>query len=168
MPSLLIRILLAAALAVAVASPAAATTMIKRMPLEEVTGEAVRIVHGTVTAVDVGRDVAGAPATWVTLEVARTVKGAVGSSLTIKQLGVAAPLPDGTVTRIPGMPRYVVGEEVVLFLRADSGSGFTSPVGFEQGVYRVTQGVARSAARGEVEPLDAFLDKVERLGGWAK
>ena len=35
--------------------------------------------------------------------------------LTVKQLGVAEPLADGTAGRIAGLPRYAVGEEVVLF-----------------------------------------------------
>src|SRR5215510_10681166 len=114
--------------------PAAATTLLRRVPLELAAAEAVRIVHATVVDVHSDRDEWGAPATWVTLEVARTLKGAVPHHLTIKQFGTAEPLGDGSLTRIPGLPRYVVGEEVVLFLRADSARGFTSPVGLGQGV----------------------------------
>jgi hypothetical protein len=168
MRSFLIRFVCLAAVALMPAAPAGATTMVKRMELAELAGEAVRIVHGTVTDVQSGRDTAGKPATWVTIAVTRTVKGDVGKTLTIKQWGVTEPLADGGIRRIAGMPRYTVGEEVVLFLRADSASGFTSPVGLDQGVYRVKDGVTRSAGPQKPEPVGQFLDKVGRLGGWGQ
>src|ERR1700752_1234667 len=92
------------------AVPASATTMVKRMPLDEVTSKAGRIVHGTVTNVRSDRDESGMPATWVTLEVKSTLKGRAVKEFPLKQAGVPEPLPDGTITRIPGMPRYTVGE----------------------------------------------------------
>lgn len=142
--------------------------MQKRLTLAEVTNEATRIIHGTVTVSTSGRDQSGAPATWTTIAVARTVKGTVGATLTIKQFGVAGPLPDGAITRFPGMPRYAVGEEVVLFLRADSRRGFTSPIGLEQGVYRVQSGMARSALGKDAEPVAKLLARIARLDGWKK
>ena len=145
---------------------AEATTIRDRLPFERMARDAARIVHATVTATAAGRDESGAPATWITLAVVRTVKGDVGDTLTIKQFGTLDPLPDGTVARFPGMPRYAVGEEVLLFLRADSRRGFTSPVGLEQGVYRVQGGQARSAFSKETEPLDAVIAKAVRLSGW--
>jgi hypothetical protein len=149
------------------AAPAGATMILRSMSLPEVAGEATRIVHGTVTDVRSGRDESDAPATWITIDVARTLKGSVGRRLTIKQFGVAEPLADGTVTRIPGLPAYQVGEEVVVFLRDDSERGFTSPVGLGQGVYRVsTRGGRRtvqSDLRGGHQDLDSFLSGVAGL-----
>jgi hypothetical protein len=168
MQRLPLRFMLSVCALLVVTGHADATTMVKPMALEEVAKHATRIVHGTVTATTAGRDEFGAPATWVTLEVKRTVKGAVGSTLTIKQFGVVDPLPDGTVTRLPGMPRYTVGDEVVLFLWGDSRRGFTSPVGLEQGVYRVQAGMARAASSKDAEPIDAFLSKITRLNAWNK
>ena len=81
---------------------------------------------------------------------ARTLKGSVARQLTIKQFGTAAPLGDGSLARIPGLPRYTVGEEVVLFLRGDSARGFTSPVGLGQGVYRVVHRGARRAVQSDL------------------
>jgi hypothetical protein len=151
----------------ALAGPARATTVLP-IPLARVAGEAARIVHATVLDVRAGRDEDGLPATWVTLEVARTVKGTATSGLVFKQYGVADPLPDGTVARVPGLPRYRAGEELVLFLRGESRRGFTSPVGFGQGVYRVVRRGGRASVRDGVpghphRDLDGFLDDVGRL-----
>src|SRR2546428_6621847 len=118
------------------------------MALARVTDVAARIVHGTVLEVRSGRDESGLPATWITLAVARTLKGPHQDRLTIKQLGVATPLPDGTITRIAGMPQYRAGDEVVLFLHGESRRGFTSPVGLGQGVYRVSPTAAGAQVRG--------------------
>ena len=157
-------------IAVALAAvPATATMLMRRVPLELAATEATRIVHATVIDVHSDRDEWGAPATWITLDVARTLKGAVPRHLTIKQLGTAAPLSDGVLTRIPGLPRYAVGEELVLFLRDDSAHGFTSPVGLGQGVYRVVRRGGRRTVQGDLsrkeEDLTAFLARVERLTG---
>jgi hypothetical protein len=154
------------------AMPATAT-MVKRMSLARVAAEAAQIVHATVAEVHSGRDASGFPATWITFDVARTLKGGRTSRLTIKQFGVAAALPDGTITRLAGLPQYRVGEEVVVFLHANSALGFTSPVGLGQGCYRVRRSSAQALARSELpaaapEPLDAFLSKIERLAGTAQ
>lgn len=163
----LVRVAVATALILATGA-AARAAMVQRMSLEQVAHEAARIVHATVVEVRSGRDESGLPATWITLAVVRTLKGPHAPQLTIKQYGVAEPLPDGTITRVAGLPRYRVGEEVVLFLRADSGRGFTSPVGFSQGAYRVsrTEGVARvwrDLGSGAPQNLDEFFSEVGRL-----
>ena len=77
-------------------------------------------------------------------------------------------LPDGTVTRVAGVPAYDAGDEIVLFLRTPSRRGFTSPVGLAQGAYRVRRRGARPRVRQElagpdVRDLDEFLAEVERL-----
>src|SRR5262249_33999090 len=157
----------ATAAALATSAPIRAT-MVQRVSLEEVTRAAERIVHGTVAVVRSGRDESGLPATWITLAVSRTLKGPATPELTFKQYGVAEPLADGTITRVAGLPRYRVGEEVVLFLRGNSRRGFTSPVGFSQGAYRVsrTEGTAevqRDLGSAAPQRLDAFFSEVTRL-----
>src|SRR5262249_47327516 len=131
------RTWLAAAISLVLCPPALHALMVARLSLAEVTQQAARIVHATVSGVRSGRDDTGLPATWITLTVVQTLKGPEAAQLMIKQYGVDAPLSDGTVTRLSGMPQYRVGEEIVLFLRADSREGFTSPVGLTQGAYRV-------------------------------
>jgi hypothetical protein len=157
------------ALLVGPATPALAT-VVRLVPLARLAVEAAQIVHGTVVDVRSGRDGSGLPATWVTLEVARTLKGRRTARLTLKQYGTAEPLSDGTASRIPGLPAYGVGDEVVLFLRAESRRGFTSPVGLGQGAYRVSRAGPRPrvrAAAGGSQDLEEFLSEVTRLGGLA-
>jgi hypothetical protein len=152
------------ALILAVVAPAAAFDAIP-LTFDDVVGRAECAVHGTVAEVAAGRDSDGIPATWVTLDVAECLKGEVGSRLVFKQVGVAAPLADGTLLRIPGLPRYRAGDEVVLFLHQPSGRGFTSPVGMGQGLFRVErrggERIVRPSTRAAAgEALPAFLDRV--------
>ena len=156
------------ALAVGFAAPAAeASMMIKPMTLDEVTAESKHVVHAVVTSVVADRDEHGVPSTWTTFEVAETLKGDHASVFTVKQYGVATPLADGTVTRLAGMPKYEVGDEVVIFLRGASRLGFTSPVGLGQGTYRVKRhGRTRPEVRGEdgaaaPQDLDTLVAKVK-------
>jgi hypothetical protein len=140
------------------------------MPLAEVARAATRIVHAKVVGVRAGRDESGLPATWVTVKVARTLKGLRARRLTLKQYGVATPLADGTITGPAGLPRYRTGEEIVLFLRAESRLGFTSPVGFAQGKYRVRRErgrrrVGRELRGAPMRDLDDFLAEVQGLAG---
>lgn len=161
-----VKLAMAAALIVASSSPAVAT-MAARMSRQQIVRSAARIMHGTVVEVRSGRDESGAPATWTTLDVAHGVKGTAPGRVTIKQIGVTEALPDGAFLQIAGLPRYRVGEELVLFLRGESSAGFTSPVGFGQGVFHV----ARSAGRARVvsptasdkPELDEFLAEVGRM-----
>lgn len=155
------------------ASVAQAATMVRRLSLEEVTRQAARIVHARVETVQAGRDEAGLPATWTSLRVTRTLKGPAEERLVVKQFGTTAPLPDGAVARIAGLPGYAPGDELVLFLRAPSARGFSSPVGLGQGVYRVRAGAGRGSTvradlAGAPDDLDAFLSKVTTLAGWGR
>jgi len=139
--------------------------MVVPLSLARVTGLAARIVQATVLEVRSGRDDAGLPATWITLAVARTLEGPHSQRITIKQFGVATPLPDGTITRIAGMPQYRAGQEVVLFHHGESRRGFTSPIGLGQGAYRVSRGAAGAQVHndaGGARNLEDFLAEVER------
>jgi hypothetical protein len=64
-------------------------------------------------------------------------------------------LGNATVTARPGeategLPRFEVGEELILFLYGDSSRGLTSPVGFGQGKFKVIRdkGGKQHAANG--------------------
>ncbi len=133
------------------------------MTLDRVVDRSGQIVHGTVTSVVSGRDESGLPATWVSVAVMECLKGQAAGTVTFKQIGVAAPLADGTLLRIPGLPRYREGGEYVLFLHDASARGFTSPVGFEQGVYDVERSREGTFARSKTKErlaLSAFLAAV--------
>ena len=160
------RWLIGLAVAFCAGAPCAqASMMVKPMTLDEVTAEAQHVVHAVVTDVAAGRDEAGVPSTWVTFEVVETLKGRHERTFTIKEFGVATPLADGTIMRIAGLPRYEPGEEVVLFLRGASRRGFTSPVGFGQGTYRVRRGSGAPEVRGDDphdgrQNLSGFVERV--------
>jgi len=71
---------------------------------------------------------------------------------------------------VPGLPRYAVGDEIVVFLRGESRRGFTSPVGLAQGVYRVERRGGHASVRDDGvtrgrRDLDAFLADVGGLAG---
>ena len=162
-----LTVMLSVAVAAVLVPARGDATMVKRLPLEAVVARAARIVHGTVVEVQSGRDDVGLPSTWVTLDVAETLKGQSGERVTFKQFGVHVPLSDGTITGVPGLPRYKVGDEVVLFLHAPSVRGFTSPVGLGQGCYHVSRPgaapMARDAFRRAPRRLDILLSTVRRL-----
>jgi len=160
------RLASALAAALAVATPAMARDAIP-LGFDDLVDRAARIVHGTVRSVDPGRDVDGIPATWITLDVDETLKGPAEATLVYKQVGVPEPLPDGTLLRLPGLPRYRVGDEVVVFLHGTSRRGFTSPVGLGQGLFRAESGpkgraVRAALATGTTEALPDFLARVRR------
>jgi len=149
---------------VAFSSPARATLLLGSLSLEETTRQADRIAYGKVTDVRVATDDAGLTATWVTLEVRRGLKGVAAGNLTIKQFGDCSAADLQPIGRVPGLPLYVPGEEIVFFLRGNSARGFTSPVGFEGGIYRVhvvgTRRSARSVGSPADENLETLLGKV--------
>jgi len=164
-PNRIRSVIAAVAATLAVGAPGAAMMTRGPLPLVTIAYEAGRIVHGTVSDVRSGIDESGTPVTWVTFDVARTLKGPHAARVTIKQFGRS----DIALGRIPGMPTYAPGEEVVVFLRPESRRGFTSPVGLDGGVYRVREEAGRRSARngnGDTRPnVDAFLDDLERLVG---
>jgi hypothetical protein len=120
------------------------------MTLEGLVRQAGVIVHGRVIATETGRDPrTGLPATWTTIEVREDLYGAGGSTIRYKQYGGEA---DGMVTPTPDIPRLRSGEELVLMLYPPSKqTGFQSPVGMAQGVFRIgkkgsTERVAQAIA----------------------
>ena len=122
----------------------AAATMTMQLELPQIVAAADRAFAGRVVATHAGRDAAGTPATWVTFAVATPLKGRLRGEITIKQIGVSAPLSDGSAFHLPGVPTYAVGDELVVFLAGDSAAGFTSPIGLAQGKFPITRRGGRS------------------------
>jgi len=140
--------------ATAVLPGAARATTVLRVDLPTLTAGADRIFVGRVVTVQSGRDPRPLPVTWVTFAVDEALKGEPGARLTIKQIGVSAPLADGTLYRIPALPTYREGDEVLLFLHPDSAAGFTSPVGFGQGRFRIRRDGERPTAENDAGNRD--------------
>jgi hypothetical protein len=182
------RSLLAAAMLAALVSPVGAMTVLP-VDLPAMTEDAERIFVGRVERVATGRDTHGLPATWTTFSVAERLKGPGAGSVTLKQLGTSLGGDPAQVRPHPELPRYQVGETVVLFVHAESALGFTSPVGLGQGCFHVRGAPAAAVVENEVGnrnlagsiapralaaphaaagasgpvPLDAFLVRVRGL-----
>lgn len=75
--------------------------------------------------------------TYSTFDVLDTLKGSLGASHTIKQIGGQG---DGMRHRVEGVPTFAVGQEYVVFLYGMSRAGFSSPVGLGQGQFTVSDG----------------------------
>lgn len=103
--------------------------------LAEMTSHAGRVVHGRVVEVREGvhpqNEQIGV--TFVKVQVVEMLKGGAAREVTFMQYG------SSTKQFIAHQPKYSVGEEVVLFLYAESKLGFTSPVGQGQGKFVVRQ-----------------------------
>jgi hypothetical protein len=139
------------ALAIAVLllfAPALRATVLVPAEFREVVEGSHIIVHGRVV---------GVRAAWtadrrriestVTVQAATYLKGGPGETVTFR-------VPGGEIGRYKtftvGAPEFRVGEEAILFLRAQ-GPGVASVFGFNQGVFRVRTD-ARTGARTVVPP----------------
>lgn len=76
----------------------------------------------------------GSIVTYSTFEVQEVLKGDVGATHTIKQIGGKL---EGETHQTTGVPTFTVGESYILFLYGVSASGFSSPVGLDQGKFNI-------------------------------
>lgn len=146
------RLSMPLAIALAVAAPAFATTMLKQ-ELPELTKDSDAVVRGKVTRVeshwtaDHRRIV-----TEIDVAVAETLKGAPGEKVTIVQ-------PGGVVgdigQRVDGMAQFKEGEECVLFLEKRGPS--YSVVGMSQGKLNVARSSDGTAVFAVPSKVDAVL-----------
>lgn len=146
--------LLMAGVLVASASHAGATSL-DRVSTDQLVAEAELIVQGVVKAVEYrNSDVASGehvalPHTFVTFGIERAFKGSAqgGSSITLRFQG--GPDGQGKALMIPGVPMFDVGDRDILFIRGN-GTQIAPLVGWEQGRYRIVQGMVYSDAGEEV------------------
>src|SRR5438128_2681531 len=104
--------------------------------LEQMVAKADRIFAGTVIGVTEDYVYAAGgniPVTVYTFAVDEVLKGSVGQTLTIKQVGHRS---DPSFL-LGHLPEYKNGAVVMLFLHADSRYGLTSPVGLGQGAFLI-------------------------------
>jgi hypothetical protein len=71
--------------------------------------------------------------------------------------------------RLPGLPSYREGEEVLLFLRTPSHAGLTSPVGGTMGKLAVQRDpvTGKASVRGAFTELPATASAAGSHEGWA-
>ena len=121
--------------------PSGATSL-RVMNLEDLVGNSQRIFSAVCQNVSSGLDENNLPYTRYSFQVTDSIHGVANQQIVvIKQFGLAEPIPleDGVtrVSRIEGMPRYLPGQEYLLFLNQESRLGFSSPIGLIQGAFRV-------------------------------
>jgi hypothetical protein len=132
------RVLLAGLASLMLALPAWATSVLP-LYLDQIVDMSVVAFEGTCTGNRVERDEKGFIATYTTFKVQDVLKGEVGTTYTIKQIG--GELSDGSVKlKMSGVPTFTVGGSYVVFLNGVSSAGFSSPVGLFQGSFNVIAG----------------------------
>lgn len=138
----------------------AQATRIQLVNLEQMARKANQIFVGVCLAVEdsilPGTDI---PVTSYTFSVTDRIKGELNDALTIRQLGVREPRVQGDkalIFRVPGMPVYREGQEVVLFLISDSSLGLTSPVGLSQGAFTVQERDGRKVLQNGIQNAGLF------------
>ena len=115
---------------------ASATTVLP-VSLQSMTHSAEHIFHGKVILNEVKVDqVSQRVATFTTFNVIEAVKGKTGKTHTIKQIGGQL-AGSQFIYVVHGIPKFVLGEEYVVFLPKKSRLGFSSPIGLGQGSYSV-------------------------------
>lgn len=142
------NVLAALAIAAAAIAPAHALSVLP-LQLDEVIDTSTTVLEGTCVENRSERDPAtDLVVTYTTFEVKDVMKGHAAARHTIKQLGGSLP-GEGLRYRVEGVPTFTVGEDYVVFLAGTSSAGFSSPIGLNQGRFRITQeGAVRRAGNG--------------------
>lgn len=111
-------------------------TSVRALELEELVRQSHQIFVGRVIATRQGT-IPDSNLDYMeyTVSVSDWIKGGSSPTVKFRQLG----RPGGALL-VPGLPRYKKGEEVLLFIHQPSEIGLTSPVGMQQGHYRVERG----------------------------
>ncbi len=136
--------------------PTTATSVLP-VSLQRMSTAAELIFYGKVVSNEVKVDeISGRVATYTTFEVIEVIKGTVGTTHTIKQIG--GEMPNSSRRQvIPGVPRFVINKEYVVFLPKASKLGFSSPIGLSQGKFTV-QNIQGSTAVTNGRPVAALLN----------
>lgn len=116
--------------------PSAEAGTVRIVNLMEMVAAADRVFLGKCLAVELETEASlGLPVVAYTFRVTEGIKGVeAGQTVVFRQVRRT---PAGV--GIGGLPQYFKGQEVILFLHADSPLGLTSPVGFGQGVFRLVE-----------------------------
>jgi len=111
---------------------AVAATSLEKMSMERMAGAAQMIVRARCVANATQWD-AGEIWTFTTFEVSESWKGAASQRVTVRLLGGTV---GGLTSHVSGVPRFRVGEEVILFLEPTRRADFTV-VSWQQGTFRI-------------------------------
>jgi len=118
---------------------------VKTINLPEMTNIAGVVFYGRCLAVETVTP-SGFPAQRYTFQVIEALKGVEADQIVTFQQ-----ITGSGLLRIPGMPVYQKGQELLLFLYPDSRFGLTSPVGMGQGSFR-----PKELSDGEIGFVNSF------------
>lgn len=140
---------------------AAHGSTVEKMNISDLIGNGDLIIVATVVNMSDGFDGSGIPYTDITVQVHETLQGNANGMYTFRQFGLLAPRDMGNGRTFVGVspdgfPKFAVGQEVVLFLYAETSLGFQSTAGLLQGKFDVRNG---EVANG-IDNLDLFKDAV--------
>ncbi len=143
--------LFASMLALVAATTSLSATSVRIINLPEMVRASDRVFHGRCVSARETTHGNGLPIVEYTFLVTDGLKGtAPGESLVFRQLQTSR--ARGFV--IAGLPVFRKGQDVVLFLAADSRIGLTSPTGLSQGVFSVLED-----ERGKLSILNGFQNQ---------
>lgn len=134
--------------------PLSYATSVFSVSLDRMAQKAHLIFHGKVISNEVRVDSSGQIATYTEFKVMESVKGNIGSTHTIKQVGGRVPGREWQF-EIQGVPKFFVGQEVVVFLPRPSRTGFSSPIGLSQGRFAI-----RDTLQGKMVGNGRTVDKL--------
>lgn len=142
------RLLAACVLGFATILPATAASVVP-LYLDEIIDRSAVAFEGVCVQNWTEREAAtGFVVTYTKFEVRDALKGFVGATHVIKQIGGSLP-GENVQFEVMGVPKFAVGETYVVFLAGVSSAGFSSPVGLAQGRFNVSgMGEAREVTNG--------------------
>ena len=128
---------LAAASACLLIAFSAQATMVVPLYLDEIVDTAAVAFEGTCLGNRTELDPkTGLIVTYTTFRVQDVLKGEVGATHVIKQIGGELP-GEGRAQKVLGVPKFTPGESYVVFLAGVSSAGFSSPIGLSQGSFSI-------------------------------
>jgi len=142
------------ALSIAMSATRATATLVLPQNIEQLESQAQLIFAGVCTGRTSAFTSQGIPVNIFTFEVRDIAKGNLrtGARIEVRHFGNDVPNAQRLAMRIPGIPTYTVGQEVVLFLNPPSAIGLTAPVGLSQGLFSV-EGTRDGKRRIRLDPV---------------
>jgi len=145
-------------------SPCVEAGTAQKLEIENLVGQCDQALEGRVQHIRVVEAGQKRIETEITLSVSRRFWGTGANEFVVRVPGGV--LPDGRGLVLPGMPRFAEGEELLLFLSAESRSGTRVPVGLAQGRFRVERraGATKMLVRDqdELELFDPLTRRTSR------
>lgn len=112
-------------------------TTVRPLSLQQITTNAKTVFYGKCLKVQPIESASpGIPAVEYTFVVKQAIKGvSEGQTFVFRQVRSGG----NGVAGIPGVPEYQPGQEYILFLHGKSARGLTSPVGLQQGTFKMVK-----------------------------